>query len=126
LIAQDLQGFLLRRDDLAGGLDLGAQRRFLDGGGDHIRGQGDVGRLEREALRIPLRGERLHLPPVGAEHIGHESHGELGGVVIVVKRRGMREVFQVEQGRVEVVAVTLGTGESSTVKLPAIFVRWKL
>jgi hypothetical protein len=52
LIAQDLQGFLVRRDDLPGRLDLRAQRRLLDGGGDDIGGQRDVRRLQREALRV--------------------------------------------------------------------------
>ena len=99
LIAQDLQGLLLCRDDLPGRLDLRAHGRLLDGGGDDIGGQRDVSGLERKALGIRLRSQRLDLAPIGAEDVRHEPHRESRRVKLVVEGRsrcrGFRQIVAV-------------------------------
>ncbi len=56
-------------DDVAGGVDLGALRGLLDRGGDHVRRQGEIARLELIALVVRLRLCRLDLPPLAAPNV---------------------------------------------------------
>src|SRR5690242_15772601 len=50
LRAGDVQRLALPVDDLLGGADLLAQRGFLQRGGDHVAGQGEVGGVELRLL----------------------------------------------------------------------------
>ena len=109
LIAQDAERFFVRSDDLLCGMDLRPQRCLLDGSGSHIRGEGDVSCFEGKALCLRLRGQRFHLPPVAAEYVGHESHGEFRRLKIVVQRRRVWVNARL-QGCGEVVAVALNAG----------------
>ncbi len=69
-------------DDLLGRRDLGAQRRFLDGGRRQARGQRQVRRLELEALALGSGPQRLHLAPDAAEHIERVAQRPLRGVEV--------------------------------------------
>jgi hypothetical protein len=77
LAFQDVEGLLFQPDHLARGLDLRAQGGVLHRRGDDVRGQGQVGGVQLEALRFGLRGQGLHLAPVGAEDVGRVAHRHL-------------------------------------------------
>ena len=60
---------LLRRDDLARGVDLRAQRGLAHGRGDDVRREREVGAIELVAAVIDLRLQPFELAPVAAEHV---------------------------------------------------------
>ncbi|OIQ66652.1 hypothetical protein GALL_517760 [mine drainage metagenome] len=82
LALQQVELLALESGQRFGGLDLPAQCRFLYHGNHDIGAQGQVRRLELEALVIGLRLQRFQLPPVEAEHIGGIGHQHLGGMKV--------------------------------------------
>jgi hypothetical protein len=72
----------LEGDDLPGGRELLAQRRFPDRGGDDVAGQHQARRLELEALVVHFGAQRLELPPRGPEEIEGVGHADRGEVEI--------------------------------------------
>ncbi len=88
LAAHHRERFALECDDPFGGGDLRPQARLLDRRGHHVRREGQIGRIELEAALFRLRRERLHLPSVQTENVGHVAHGDLRGIEIEQGRPG--------------------------------------
>ena len=66
LIAEHMEHIGFNLDELIGGGNLAAQRGFLNGRDHDVRRQGEIGRLELEALVVALRLQRFHrrrVPP---------------------------------------------------------------
>ena len=76
---QNIQQMALDRDDALGGVDLAAQRGFLDRRRHHIAGQRQVGGLELEQLLLGGGVQALDGAEVAAPDIRHERHRELVG-----------------------------------------------
>ena len=74
-------------DRLFGGGDLRLQRREIDGGGHDVRGQGQIGRLELEALILYLSSLRFDRPPHAAEDVEGIGDAERGGTYRIDRRR---------------------------------------
>ena len=69
LLLQHVELPRLDVDDVLGRRDLGAERGLGHGGDHHVRGEGEIARLELEALIFLLRLEQLGLPPDAAENV---------------------------------------------------------
>jgi hypothetical protein len=79
LAAHDAERVVLEPDDAFRRGDLGAQRREIDGGGDHVRRQGQIRGLELEALELGLRRLGFDLAAHAAEDVGSVGDVERGG-----------------------------------------------
>ncbi len=89
---------LLRGDDLVGGRDLRAQRRFANGRGHDVRRQREMGAFELILLVIDEGGEPLDLAASAAEHVERIRHADI-------------RVVEREQAGAEAGGPELGTGD---------------
>ena len=107
----------LQTQDFAGGLQLRAQRRLPYRRGHDIGGQGQVGRLDLEALVVHAGRESFQGAPVAAEQIHRVTHVHAGREQVVrgqartgqrrvtftfgVELRAHRRVLEAASGRVQ-------------------------
>ena len=69
---------------LTAGGDLSPDRRFLNGGGDYVRSEAQVGCFELETLHLRLCVQRLDLASIRAEDVGNKADGECRRMKIII------------------------------------------
>jgi len=85
---QQGKGLTLDLDGALGGGDLAAQRGLGDGGDHDVGGEGEIGRLELEALLLGLGVERFGGTPRAAPQVGDESDVQQAGEQSVDRSAG--------------------------------------
>ncbi|KAH2809808.1 hypothetical protein KXV85_005623, partial [Aspergillus fumigatus] len=80
------------------GRDLPPQGSFLDGGGDHVAGQRQVGSFQLEHLLLGAGIKIFHCPSVAAPDVRNECDGELMGDERVFGLRDRAEVAEDASG----------------------------